>query len=115
MRQILARKGFVAGAFICAAIVLILAAILVPDGQASARLLGGDHVVSAAPPPTPTAVHSENSAAAPPPTPLSSLTGMQNKRSILLPPLPASATQADRGARCTCWSAVHVMATRDRV
>jgi cytochrome c5 len=98
MKQILARKGFVGGAFVCAAFVLILASMLAPDGTAAARTPGGIHVLGAAAPPTPTAVHSENDAAVPPPTPLSSLTGMQNKRSILLPPLPASATQADRGA-----------------
>jgi mono/diheme cytochrome c family protein len=98
MKQILARKGFVGRTFICAAVVLILAAVLVPDGPAAARTVGSGHALGAAAPPTPTAAHPGSAGAVLPPTPPSSLTGMQSKRSILLPPLPASATQADRGA-----------------
>jgi cytochrome c5 len=115
MRRALARKRFIpaesaeprASAVICLIVSLALVIICVLSGFVPMRAEGASPVPVTSPQkardsaqtPITGPVHPESSTTVLVPAATPTMAGMEERRRVLLPPLPASATQADRGAQ----------------
>jgi cytochrome c5 len=99
MKHFLDGERFPAGVAILLMLLLALTTAWVPDSLSEAQIAGGSS--APVPPQTPTpaemAPEAGETALAPSGTPTRA--GMENRRRILRPTLPASATQADGGAQ----------------
>jgi mono/diheme cytochrome c family protein len=81
----------------CLALSLALVVIWVVDVPAAVRADSATPLPAPSGTPETATVRPEGSATAPAPIP--TMAGMEDRRRVLVPPLPASATQADRGAQ----------------
>ena len=99
MKHILAREGFLGRAAVLLILLLALAAIWVPDRSSAVQTEGSSSMPGPSQTPAPGRMGPDTGATKLVPSGNPTSAGMEEKRRIPRPPLPASATQADRGAQ----------------